>query len=223
MTTQFISLLVIIAVLVIDFVVNGRKKTVDETQKRIEGNEGLKKFNFTEYLLLRKKNVVVFILFTVILKPLIHFSFFADEKEIINNEKKIYLDEDFRPVFNISGDTIFFGISGYDDQERKFIVTGSVVEDLRDAYQQTNDGVYTRNKEQINREAIGTRLQTNPWNKQQYETVVFNYFYYPFETMPLSFNEHLELMFKSKLWIFLVSLGTMGIIIFLFNDKIKAR
>ena len=44
MTTQFISLLVIIAVLVIDFVVNGRKKTVDETQKRIEGNEGLKKF-----------------------------------------------------------------------------------------------------------------------------------------------------------------------------------
>jgi len=51
MTTQFISLLVIIAVLVIDFVINGRKKAVDETQKRIEGNEGLKKFNLFEYLL----------------------------------------------------------------------------------------------------------------------------------------------------------------------------
>ena len=62
MTTQFISLLVIIAVLVIDFVINGRKKAIDETQKRIEGNEGLKKFNLFEYLLLRKKNLVIFIL-----------------------------------------------------------------------------------------------------------------------------------------------------------------
>jgi len=214
MTTQFISLLVIIAVLVIDFVINGRKKTVDETQKRIEGNEGLKKFNFTEYLLLRKKNVVVFILFTVILKPLIHFSFFADEKEIINNEKKIYLDEDLRPVFDINGDTIL-----YNSRYEAGLIAGW---DRGSAYDLVGD-VYTRNKEQIIREAIGTRLQTHPWTEQQYETVVFNYFYYPFETMPLSFNEHLELMFKSKLWIFLVSLGTMGIIIFLFNDKIKAR
>ena len=219
MTTQFISLLVIIAVLVIDFVVNGRKKTVDETQKRIEGNEGLKKFNFTEYLLLRKKNVVVFILFTVILKPLIHFSFFVDKKEIINNEKKIYLDENFRPVFNVSGDTIREGTFLIGD-ERERIVTNSVVENLRDAYKRTDDGVYTRNKEQINREAIGTR---KPNSRLYGEVVVYNYFYYPLETKPLSFNEHLELMFKSKLWIFLVSLGTMAIIIFLFNDKIKAR
>lgn len=212
--TQFISLLVIIAVLIIDFVVNGIKKTVDDNQKRIVGNEGLKKFNFAEYLLLRKKNVVIFILFTVILKPLIHFSFFADEKEIINNEKKIYLDGDFRPVFDISGDTILYE-SRYND-EVEFEYLGS-------AYDSDGDGVYTRNKEEIIREAIGTRLQTNPWNKQQYETVVFNYFYYPLETMPLSFNEHLKLMFKSKLWIFLVSLGTMGIIIFLFDNKIKVR
>ena len=48
-------------------------------------------------------------------------------------------------------------------------------------------------------------------------------FYYPLETMPLSFNEHLEVMFKSKLWIFLVSIGAMTVIVFLFNDKIKAR
>ena len=174
--TQFISLLVIIAVLIIDFVVNGIKKTVDDNQKRIVGNEGLKKFNFAEYLLLRKKNVVIFILFTVILKPLIHFSFFADEKEIINNEKKIYLDGDFRPVFDISGDTILYE-SRYND-EVEFEYLGS-------AYDSDGDGVYTRNKEEIIREAIGTRLQTNPWNKQQYETVVFNYFYYPLETYAL--------------------------------------
>ena len=50
-----------------------------------------------------------------------------------------------------------------------------------------------------------------------------NIFYYPLETMPLSFNEHLDVMFKSKLWIFLVSIGVMTVIVFLFNDKIKAR
>ena len=35
-------------------------------------------------------------------------------------------------------------------------------------------------------------------------------FYYPLETMSLSFNEHLEVMFKSKLWIFLVSIGAFA-------------
>ena len=51
----------------------------------------------------------------------------------------------------------------------------------------------------------------------------YKYFYYPKEDRSLSLSKHLELMFKSKLWIFLVSLGTMGIIVSLFNDKIKAR
>ena len=62
MTLQLISLLVIIAVLVIDFIINGRKKGVDDTQKRIEGYEGLKKFNLAEYLIRRRKNIVIFIL-----------------------------------------------------------------------------------------------------------------------------------------------------------------
>lgn len=238
MTTQFISLLVIIVVLVIDFIVNGRKKTVDETQKRIEGSEGLKKFNFTEYLLLRKKNVVIFILFTVILKPLIHFTFFADIKEIINNEKKIYLDKSFTPVYSLSGDTLrSYGYlkegefyeriknlnleDALDESGSNLVVKDEVYEEW--VSETAYFGVYTRNKEQINREAIGTRLQTNAWSKQQFEVVVYNYFYYPLETMPLSFNEHLKLMFKSKHWIFLVSFASLGVLVLLFNDKIKAR
>tara|TARA_Y100000768_G_scaffold11869_1_gene8403 strand:- start:529 stop:1200 length:672 start_codon:yes stop_codon:yes gene_type:complete len=223
MTTQFISLLVIIAVLVIDFVVNGRKKTVDETQKRIEGNEGLKKFNFTEYLLLRKKNVVVFILFTVILKPLIHFSFFTEKKEIVNFDKKIYLDQTLRPVFDKSGKNVRKSI----DVDGKFAVFEEIQDvSLEDAYKynQASEGVYTKNGEQITREVVGVMKKNFGIGTDLLRDVpVYNYFYYPYENLPISFNKHLELMFKSKLWIFLVSLGTMGIIVFLFNDKIKVR
>ena len=193
MTTQFISLLVIIAVLVIDFVVNGRKKAIDETQKRIEGNEGLKKFNFTEYLLLRKKNVVVFILFVFLSKPIIHTSFFPDTKEAVNFDRKVLVSRGFKDYYikaNEAGDLILSN----GERALLFAPPGTA---------------YTEKGEQILRDKIRDNA--------------YNFFYYPIEIMPLSFNEHLELMFKSKLWIFLVSLGTMGIIVFLFNDKIKAR
>ena len=89
MTSQLISLLIIIAVLVIDFIINGRKKNVDDTQKRIEGYEGLKKFNLSEYLLIRKKNVVIFILLAILSKPILHTSFFPNTKEVVNYDKKI--------------------------------------------------------------------------------------------------------------------------------------
>ena len=197
MTTQFISLLVIIAVLVIDFVVNGRKKAIDETQKRIEGNEGLKKFNLFEYLLLRKKNVVVFILFVFLSKPILHTSFFPDTKEVVNYDKKIKANSNSKDFYVM-------------DNEQKLIssIKDTVLryKDLKQwAY---SDKAYTIKGEKYIYDAMGETSSI---------------FYYPLETMPLSFNEHLELMFKSKLWIFLVSLGTMGIIVFLFNDKIKAR
>lgn len=193
MTTQFISLLVIIAVLVIDFVINGRKKAVDETQKRIEGNEGLKKFNLFEYLLLRKKNVVVFILFVFLSKPLLHTSFFPETIEAVNFDKKVLVNPnitDYYIEINVAGDLV-----PHNGRQLRFVVKSGTA--------------YTKKGEKYRIESISDSSA--------------NIFYYPLETMPLSFNEHLELMFKSKLWIFLVSLGTMGIIVFLFNDKIKAR
>ncbi len=203
MTPQFISLLVIIAVLVIDFVVNGRKKTVDETQKRIEGNEGLKKFNFTEYLLLRKKNVVIFILFVFLSKPILHTSFFPDTKEAVNYDKKV--NE------NIRSENYYIMNSN-----KKLVLA-------RDFY----DGLWTPLYNLLYHLKFNSEYEAFTKKGEKYILEGSNnnaiVYYYPLETMPLSFNEHLELMFKSKLWIFLVSLGTMAIIIFLFNDKIKAR
>ena len=196
MTTQFISLLVIIAVLVIDFVVNGRKKAIDETQKRIEGNEGLKKFNLFEYLLLRKKNVVVFILFVFLSKPILHTSFFSDTKEAVNYDRKVIVAKGMKDFY-------------IKDEAGNFIPNDEPGFKGRLNWHISDGNAYTKKGERYRMEVIGNDAS--------------NFFYHPLETMPLSFNEHLELMFKSKLWIFLVSLGTMGIVVFLFNDKIKAR
>jgi hypothetical protein len=198
MTSQLISLLIIIAVLVIDFIINGRKKNVDDTQKRIEGYEGLKKFNLYEYLLIRKKNVVIFILFVFLSKPILHSSFFPNTKESVNYDKKIKVNRSSEDFYLM-------------DNEQKLI--------------SIRDTVWLESSPDLPNLAYRDKAYTIKGEKYIYDIrgETSSIFYYPLETLPLSFNEHLELMFKSKLWIFLVSLGTMGIIIFLFNDKIKAR
>ena len=198
MTSQLISLLIIIAVLVIDFIINGRKKNVDDTQKRIEGYEGLKKFNLYEYLLIRKKNVVIFILFVFLSKPILHTSFFPNTKESVNYDKKIKANKNSEDFYLMDNEQKLISI-------RDTVLLESIPDLKNQAYR---DKAYTINGEKYIFDIGGETSSI---------------FYYPLETLPLSFNEHLELMFKSKLWIFLVSLGTMGIIVFLFNDKIKAR
>jgi hypothetical protein len=197
MTSQLISLLIIIAVLVIDFIINGRKKNVDDTQKRIEGYEGLKKFNLFEYLLLRKKNLVVFILFVFLSKPILHTSFFPDTKEAVNFNKEVLIRNFTNCYYQNSEDELINFSSGDID-----LITPNEYDKL------VAGMAFTKNGENI----ILKRGESSS-----------NFIYYPLETMPLSFNEHLELMFKSKLWIFLVSIGALTVIVFLFNDKIKAR
>ena len=47
-------------------------------------------------------------------------------------------------------------------------------------------------------------------------------FYYPKEMKSEKFKFYLENLFKDKLWIFGISFGIMLLLVFLFNDKIKA-
>ena len=203
MTLQLISLLVIIAVLVIDFIINGRKKGVDDTQKRIEGYEGLKKFNLAEYLIRRRKNIVIFILLVFLSKPIMHVSFFTETQEVVNYNKKIIENPYTKDYYllNSMGDLIH--------QKDTIFLNPAWNNRYLSALLRTGVNWVTVKGEKYIKEEIGDGSQ--------------NIFYYPLETMPLNFNEHLDVMFKSKLWIFLVSIGVMTVIVFLFNDKIKAR
>jgi hypothetical protein len=48
-------------------------------------------------------------------------------------------------------------------------------------------------------------------------------FYYPKEIRSLSFKTHIQQIFKVKLYLFFVLFLILSLIVFLFNDKIKAR
>jgi len=74
MSTEVILLIVIAVVLVVDFILNGRKKSfVDETIDRIEGAKPIKSKNFLDYIIKRKRNIVSFTILVHILKILINF------------------------------------------------------------------------------------------------------------------------------------------------------
>ena len=80
MSTEVILLIVIAGVLVLDFILNGRKKSsVDETIDRIEGAKPVKSKNFLDYIIKRKRNIVLFILSVFISKILIHFFIYTSK------------------------------------------------------------------------------------------------------------------------------------------------
>ena len=229
MTLQLISLLVIIAVLVIDFIINGRKKGVDDTQKRIQGNEGLKKFNLAEYLLGRKKNALIFILFVFLSKPILHNSFFTETKEAINYNSKVLDNSKSKDYYMMDSEGQFVHLRDTLSKIEKRMKETTLR--LKDDSKSFNEYLKSINywltlKSDLHYQALKGEAYTKKGEKYIYEKITdgsYIVFYYPLETFPLSFNEHLEVMFKSKLWIFLVSIVVMTVIVFLFNDKIKAR
>lgn len=230
MTLQLISLLVIIAVLVIDFIINGRKKGVDDTQKRIQGNEGLKKFNLAEYLLGRKKNALIFILFVFLSKPILHNSFFTETKEAINYNSKVLDNSKSKDYYMMDSEGQFIHLR--DTLSKiKILKKNKLYINFGDDNKSYNEYLKSINyrltiTSDLHYQALKGEAYTKKGEKYIYEKITdgsYIVFYYPLETFPLSFNEHLEVIFKSKLWIFLVSIVVMTVIVFLFNDKIKAR
>ena len=229
MTLQLISLLVIIAVLVIDFIINGRKKGVDDTQKRIQGNEGLKKFNLAEYLLGRKKNALIFILFVFLSKPILHNSFFTETKEAINYNSKVLDNSKSKDYYMMDSEGQFVHLRDTLSKINKRRKETTLR--LKEYSKSFNEYLKSINyrltiTSDLHYQALNGEAYTKKGEKYIYEVIdggSFIVFYYPLETFPLSFNEHLEVMFKSKLWIFLVSILVLTVIVFLFNDKIKAR
>ena len=63
--------------------------------------------------------------------------------------------------------------------------------------------------------------------KYEFKDIIYynegSYFYYPKELKSLSFKTHLQQIFRDKLYLFFISILTLSLVVFLFNDKIKAR
>jgi len=171
--------------------------------------------------LIRKKNVVIFILLAILSKPLIHSYLFPDTKEEVNYSNKV-LD-------NLSSKDFYLMDSKekpvhFRDTLSRILELNSA--DLKKSPSESMEYFNITNFPRLVTQASSSRAYTKNGEKYIYEKISDDssiVFYYPLETIPLSFNEHLEVMFKSKLWIFLVSIGALTVIVFLFNDKIKAR
>ncbi len=88
------------------------------------------------------------------------------------------------------------------------------------------DKIYTANGERIYFVGVANNEQTyNPYNDQwsfdgSWEK---KFYYYKKTEREASFNFHFQNIFKLKLWLIAVSFASLGVLVLLFNDKIKAR
>ena len=148
--------------------------------------------NSFTYLLRRKRNIITFIVLVLILKPVLHFSLFPETEQIINNDKKVFVQDarEIIQVYEFDGDTLV--------QVKKSRINR--IWDYEGYYTKKGDVYFVKNLSGSN-----------------------SLFYYPKEIRSLSFKTHIQQIFKVKLYLFLILILILSLIVFLFNDKIKAR
>ena len=148
------------------------------------------------FLINRKRNIITFIVLVIILKLVLHFSLFPETEQIVNIDKKVYIS-------NLK---------------------------YTRAQNRHNDFLYSKFRNpNVTRSEKDARLKKYK-NSSKYDYVDLikhpdtgRTFYYPKELKSLSFKTHLQQIFRDKLYLFFISILTLSLVVFLFNDKIKAR
>ena len=205
MGIELILLGVIAIVVVTDFILRGLKKksSNDEDVPKIEDqfNEIIKENKFS-YILSRKRNIITFVLLVVFMKLVVHYFIYPNQEEFVDYDKEV-IHESFSNNLLRNSENVFIKDSlGFLEQfpvDSGFVRFGNII--LR-------NNIFTKNGDEIRQKIVGD------------SPVIF---YYPKEYRSANFATHLQNLFKDELWIFLVSIGAMTLIVFLFNDKIEAR
>ena len=147
------------------------------------------------FLINRKRNIITFIVLVIILKLVLHFSLFPETEQIVNIDKKVYISN----------------------------LKYTIAQNRRNALISYNS--YPN----VTRSEKDARLKKYK-NSSKYDYVDLikhpdtgRTFYYPKELKSLSFKTHLQQIFRDKLYLFFISILTLSLVVFLFNDKIKAR
>ena len=218
MGIELILLGVIAIVVVTDFVLSGLKKksSNDKDIPKIEDqfNDIIRENKFS-YILSRKRNVITFLLLTVMLKPVIHFAFFENQEEFINLDKKIsFGDYNSNTYYKDSVGTF---IKFYTTPRAHYLRTIEEKIDESFGLVANRSSLYTQNGELIQRNI--TLIQ----NESMANSIAVNYYYYPKELKKVSLKKYLNTIFTDEIWIFLISFAIIGLISFLLNDKIKTR
>lgn len=201
MKIELVLLGVIAIVLIVDFILRGIKKK-DTTEKGLEKFEGafeesIKQSKFN-YISSRKRNILTFILLVMLFKPIFHYVFVEEKGEITEN------------VVNIGkadGKIYFKSIEGKLYKGGKIVYHNWLDNTIKKKSQRKKDyerdGYFTKNGDELFENKNGE-------------------FYYFSRANP-TLKSYYTKYYKSKPYFFAISLGGLLILVFLFNDKIKAR
>jgi hypothetical protein len=147
------------------------------------------------FLINRKRNIITFIVLVIILKLVLHFSLFPETEQIVNIDKKVYISN-LKYTRAQNRHNALISYNSYPN------VTRSEKDARLKKYKNSSKYDYVD---------LIKHLDTG------------RTFYYPKELKSLSFKTHLQQIFRDKLYLFFISILTLSLVVFLFNDKIKAR
>lgn len=219
MKIELILFGVISIVLIVDFILRGIKKK-DITEKGTEKFEGAFEENIKQskfnYISSRKKNILTFIFLVMLVKPIFHYVFVEEKGEVSENVVNLGITK--KLYFKSSNGELYKGYD-YDSQylsKKRYLENYYKKQDAKlrgeefvedeqseDAKNYYRDGLFNKNGDELFKNKDGE-------------------FYYFSRANP-TLKSYYTKYYKSKPYFFAISLSGLLILVFLFNDKIKAR
>ena len=166
------------------------------------------------YTPIKWKNILIYVGLGLLLKVLLHFSLFPEKSKELDTKNKTYVDGYIQEGWYYKGPS-GLEIGKCSDFDEWFKRTGEWVDKsdcpplyVAARYQSNYEAPYTKNGERY-------RLEEDS-NLDRYGNPTTVY-YYPYKN--LGFISHFGLIFKSKLWLFLISVGLTIFLTFIFRHK----
>ena len=181
--------------------------SVDEIQQQKEDNKTFKTHNILNYVITRKRNILIFILLTLVLKPILHYTFFEEISKVASIEKIELGDENYYSDFNLKdsiGNLIRLNAIGISTLFNKYEI------------------FYTENLDNPSENGKNFR-KYGLFNRKGEPIYLVDNKFITYIPKKIGFNEYFKEKYNSKHYLFLISFALIGLIAFLFNDKIKAR
>ena len=244
MSTEILLFGTILLILAIDFSLNTFKKFKSRKGSSliIKEYQKIKESSLKDYIINRKRNIMTFILLFFMLKPIIHFIIFPSTEDYYDYKNSIdnfswdeYKNIEKKLSFFINYDSTenVMRVLGHSDPYRRVIGWDSERSiSFKDKFKNTppsidemieKTGFYVKegkihdssHNRYIKKIKI-IEINRNTWIKYTISKVNFI-------SNSKSLRFHLQNSLKEKVWIYLISFFSLGTVVFLFNDKLRAR
>ena len=164
------------------------------------------------YTPIKWKNSLIYIVLGLLLKVILHFSFFPEKSLELDTENKTYVDGYITDGWYYKGPNGLEPKKCIDDFDENGVKYDCAELYIAARYQRDYEAAYTKNGEKY-------RLEKDS-NLDSYGNPTTVY-YYPYKN--LGFISHFGLIFKSKLWLFLISFGLTIFLTFILKHKTPSK